>query len=122
MRTNLRRRKMDRKIVLLVCVFVFGIAGLSLAADAGKEKASSTTIKGAVNKPVAVGNTICPVSGEQIDEMTKATYVYEGKIYNFCCPKCIDTFKKDPQKYIKKIEQQKADATKAQPMDMQHHH
>ncbi len=54
-----------------------------------------------------VGNTVCPVSGEKIDEKMKATYEYEGKIYNFCCPSCVDEFKKDPQKYIKKIKQEK---------------
>ncbi len=136
-----RRRKMDRKIVLLVCVFVLGISGLAFAATCGsgcddnsghqqlaqantakQEPAKGASQAAAVNKPVDVGNTICPVSGEMVDAMEKATYVYEGKIYNFCCPSCIDTFKKDPQKYIKKIEQQKAAATKAQPMDMQHHH
>lgn len=52
------------------------------------------------------GNKICPVSGEKIDEKTKAAYEYKGKIYNFCCPACIDEFKKDPEKYIKKIEEQ----------------
>jgi len=36
----------------------------------------------------------------------KATYEYEGKIYNFCCPMCIDEFKKDPQKYIKKVNEE----------------
>jgi len=57
-------------------------------------------------KAVDVGNTICPVTGDKIDEKTKATYEYKGKIYNFCCPMCIDTFKKDPQKYIKKVEEE----------------
>jgi len=52
------------------------------------------------------GNRVCPVSGEKIDEETKATYEYEGKIYNFCCPMCIDEFKKDPQKYINKVEEE----------------
>ena len=131
---------MVRKIVLLVCVFVFGISGLAFAAMCGsgcsensghqqlaqakhdKHQTTTAATNEEVSKPEDAGNTICPVSGEQIDEIAKATYVYEGKIYNFCCPSCIDTFKKDPQKYIKKIEQEKADATKAQPMDMQHHH
>lgn len=55
-----------------------------------------------------VGNTICPVTGEKIDAKTKVTYEYQGKIYNFCCPMCTDKFKKDPDKYIKKIEEGKA--------------
>ena len=56
---------------------------------------------------VNVGNKICPVLGEKIDEGLKATYEYKGKIYNFCCAMCIEEFKKDPEKYIKKIEIEK---------------
>lgn len=61
---------------------------------------------GLSEQAVNVGNKICPVSGEKIDERFKATYEYEGKIYNFCCTSCIEEFKKDPQKYIEKIEEQ----------------
>ena len=50
-----------------------------------------------------IGNKVCPVMGEKIDEKTKVTYEYKGKIYNFCCAACIDEFKKDPQKYIEKV-------------------
>lgn len=49
---------------------------------------------------IEVDNTICPVSGEEIDEETKVTYEYKGKTYNFCCEACVEEFKKDPQKYI----------------------
>jgi len=61
---------------------------------------------GTSDKAVNVGNTICPATGEKIDEKTKATYEYERKIYNFCCSACIDEFKKDPNKYIKKVEEE----------------
>jgi YHS domain-containing protein len=73
---------------------------------------SEETKKAGTSKPVGVGNKICPVSGEKIDEKTKATYEYRGKIYNFCCSMCIDEFKKDPQKYIKKIEEETPSAVK----------
>ncbi len=73
---------------------------MQMPTDEQKQAAASGTSKGTVN----VGNKICPVSGEKINEETKATYEYEGKVYNFCCPMCIDEFKKDPQKYIKKVE------------------
>ena len=52
-------------------------------------------------------NKVCSVSGEKIDERTKVTYQYEGKTYNFCCGNCVEEFKKDPEKYIKKIEEEK---------------
>jgi YHS domain-containing protein len=57
------------------------------------------------------GNKICPVSGEKISDVSEsgmmpATYEYQGKIYNFCCTGCIDEFKKDPGKYVVKVEEE----------------
>jgi len=67
---------------------------------AGNKDASKTA--GNKSEAVNVGNTICPVTGEKIDEAKKVTYEYKGKAYNFCCPGCPDEFKKDPERYIKK--------------------
>ncbi len=109
---------MKRALLIIAAVlFILGISKLSFAMMCGEhgghktiaqtetgtqtqtEKATEAVPKEAVN----VGNKICPVSGEKIVEKMKAAYEYEGKIYNFCCPMCIDEFKKDPQKYIKKV-------------------
>lgn len=68
------------------------------AADSGGQSTSE--------KAVDAGNKICPVTGVKINEKIKATVEYEGKIYNFCCAMCIDEFKKDPQKYIKIVEEE----------------
>jgi|GEM_PF-1894231 len=78
---------MFRKIVFSLCVgiFFFGVIGLSYG-------------------QVEAGNKICPVSGEKIEEEMKATYEYNGKIYNFCCASCVKEFRKDPDKYIKKVD------------------
>jgi len=90
----------------------FFIVVLSILILAGNQAAqaqnapSDAKATGEVSKPQDVGNRICPVTGEKIDENTKTTYEYEGKIYNFCCSMCIDTFKADPQKYIKKVEEE----------------
>ena len=54
-----------------------------------------------------VGNKICPVTGEKIPANSNITYEYKGKIYHFCCAGCPEEFKKDPEKYIKKIEEEK---------------
>lgn len=109
-------------ILLSSAIFVFGASKLSFAmmcgghsqhqqtaqAESGELKhgeheATTETTKQAVN----AGNKICPVSGEKIGEgMEAVTYEYEGKTYNFCCAMCIDEFKKDPQKYIKKVEEE----------------
>lgn len=50
------------------------------------------------DKPI---NTVCPVSGEEID--SKITYTYNGKTYGLCCNKCLKKFKAEPEKYISRM-------------------
>jgi len=126
---------MLRKLTLLLIsgVFVFGMSKLSFAmmcaehsshqqiAQAGLgEQAAGVTGQAAQKEAVNVGNKICPVTGEKIDEKTKVTYEYQGKIYNFCCPGCPDEFKKDPEKYIKKVEQELQSESKDQAGHKEH--
>ena len=62
---------------------------------------------GAQAAAVEVGHTVCPVSGEVIGGMGPAVrFEYDGKIYNFCCSGCVEIFKKDPEKYVKLVEEQ----------------
>jgi YHS domain-containing protein len=77
-----------------------------MASTAGGEKQAENMAPPVSGAAVDAGNKICPVSNEKITDKLKATYEYEGRIYNFCCPVCIEEFKKDPQKYIKKIEEE----------------
>ena len=68
--------------------------------DSMKGKAESSAIE--------VGNEICPVTGLEIETMgDPVKYEHEGKIYNFCCEMCVKSFKEDPEKYIKIIEESK---------------
>ena len=110
-------------VILIIGIFIFGM-NISFAMMCGSEGEHSSqkyseqahtehehgvteTSKEPVSaEAINVGNKICPVSGEKIEEKTKTTYEYEGKIYNFCCASCIDKFKKDSGKYIKKVEQE----------------
>lgn len=75
--------------------------GMSCCAEGSHEEHGEMS----QTKSIAVdaGNKICPVLGEKIDEAVKVTYEYEGKIYNFCCAACVEEFKKEPQKYIDKV-------------------
>ncbi|MFZ0944964.1 MAG: YHS domain-containing protein [Syntrophobacteraceae bacterium] len=50
----------------------------------------------------AAAHSKCPVLGNKIDE--KVFVDYQGKRIYFCCAGCIDEFKKDPEKYLKKME------------------
>ncbi len=48
----------------------------------------------------------CAVSGEKIKKSeAKGTYEYKGETYYFCCDNCIESFKKDPEKYIQQKSQ-----------------
>lgn len=48
--------------------------------------------------------TKCPVMNYGINKKLYADY--NGKRVYFCCPSCPDEFKKDPEAYIKKMEEQ----------------
>ncbi|MBP7216905.1 MAG: YHS domain-containing protein [Candidatus Omnitrophica bacterium] len=115
------------KIILVLTIGVLMLLGLGSAVCAAKyEKASESqepaqTYTEQNIEPVGeakeekddteafnVGNKICPVSGEKVGQagMEPVTFEYEGKIFNFCCAACIDEFKKDPSKYIQKVEEE----------------
>lgn len=47
--------------------------------------------------------TICPIMGGEINKEIYADY--KGKRVYFCCEACPDTFMKDPEKYIKQMEE-----------------
>ena len=56
-----------------------------------------------------MGNKICPISGEEIGEMGESTIVeYNGKKIKLCCPDCVEAFNKDPEVYVKMLEEKMA--------------
>ncbi len=56
--------------------------------------------------------TKCVVSDEALGEMGDPVVLnYEGREVKFCCESCIKKFKKDPAKYLKKLDEQTAGAT-----------
>jgi YHS domain-containing protein len=69
------------------------------------EKYLKKPAKPAVKKTVSA---ICPVMGTKIPDVTKApggSTVYKGKTYYFCCPQCKPMFLKNPEKYIKQMQE-----------------
>ena len=97
-------RKFMYLTILGLAVFASAVFAMSCGADMSHKEHGK--MPQAESIAVDIGNKICPVSGEKINETVKATYEYEGKIYNFCCPMCVDEFKKKPQKYIDKVNQE----------------
>ncbi len=48
----------------------------------------------------------CVVSGEGLDEMGEPVAIlYDGVEVQFCCPNCIQEFRKDPNRYIGILEE-----------------
>ena len=48
--------------------------------------------------------TVCPVLGGNIDKNVYADY--QGKRIYFCCLGCDTEFKKDPEKFLKKLKEE----------------
>src|SRR6185312_9382858 len=48
------------------------------------------------------GSDIDPVCGMKVDPAAAAGhYIYQGKTYYFCSISCLDTFKADPERFLK---------------------
>jgi YHS domain-containing protein len=55
----------------------------------------------------------CVVSDEKLGEMGKPyVFTHEGREIKLCCKSCLKDFKKDPAKYMKKLEAAEAKAKK----------
>ena len=64
-------------------------------------------------QPIPDKMTTCPVSGDKLGEMGKPyVFKHEGREVQLCCKDCLKDFKKDPAKYIKKLEKAEAKAKK----------
>ena len=56
----------------------------------------------AVTQAAGIVQKTCPIMGGAIN---KNIYVdYNGRRVYFCCKMCVATFKKDPQKYVTKVD------------------
>ena len=88
------------------------IVGVLLAAFCAAPLAGLAADKKPKLKPYTL--KFCIVTGEKLGEMGDPfVYEYEGREIKFCCKGCVKDFKKEPAKYIKKIEEAEAKAKKA---------
>ena len=100
-------------VILGLAVFTLIGSGLAFAmschgtsdSETGHSHKAQDTDTSVKSEIIDVGNKICPVTGEKVDETARITYKYEDKIYNFCCAECIKEFKKEPETYIKKFDE-----------------
>ncbi len=103
----------------LVAVAGIALMGLGYSAVAGTETSKmgmgcdmcSAPVAVATSAPststapakVDVHNTKCIVRTDD-DVEGDGTVEYQGKVYHICCPSCIKSFNKDPEKYVKAFE------------------
>lgn len=92
----------------LVGLVVLWMSNLAIAMMCDMGSKGEAIAQPAAEEVVNADNKICPVSGEHIKEGEAIKFEYEGKAYNLCCKMCEKDFKKDPKKYIEKIEAQEA--------------
>jgi YHS domain-containing protein/copper chaperone CopZ len=93
---------MKTKIIILTISMLLVFSKFGFSIDEHNISEGSQLIK--------VGNKLCPVSGMKIGDMGPAVeFEYNGKIYNFCCAGCIDTFKSDPEKYENLVKERMQD-------------
>ena len=95
-------------VTLFVVLFVAGLAFSQCAGCQTHDHASSDVSHEAVRSDAeededeGVAQTQCPVMGGEINKEFYADH--DGKRVYFCCQGCVETFKKDPEKYLEKME------------------
>ena len=113
-----------RKNGQLISIVAVAFAVSLLLAGCGESQKSATSpaaettpaaeaVKAAAESPKSAGERVkaatslvqltCPVMGGQIDK--GIFFDYEGQRIYFCCSGCVETFKKDPEKYLKRLEE-----------------
>jgi YHS domain-containing protein len=91
-----RIKRSNREKLLDITAKLLAIMGLLFVLSLGNTWAAA--------EAVSAGNAYCPVSGDKVDP--KVTSSHGGKEYAFCCKMCIKDFKKDPEKYIARMQTQ----------------
>ena len=101
---------------------LFALGGVTFAADA-KEKQTEEQ----KNKPYPLA--VCLVSDEKLGDMGEPQVIqYKGREIKFCCDDCEKDFRKEPQKFLAKLDKAaKSSATKpttqkSAPKDEGHKH
>jgi hypothetical protein len=94
-------RKTNMKKTLLTIATLALLAGAPALVSAADTNAPASSAKADV-KPYPLKT--CIVSGDKLGEMGKPpVFIYKGQEMKFCCKDCVKDFKKDPEKWIKKM-------------------
>jgi YHS domain-containing protein len=95
--------------ILLVAVLAAAVAWGVLAAGCKSEPPGGGkpgAAPAAAPAKAEIAQKLCPVTGELINRNIFVDY--DGRRVYFCCDMCPPQFKKDPEKYLKKLDEQMA--------------
>ena len=94
------------KRLILIATLVLGVMTIGVYISAEEHPAGNRPEggHGVEEHQKSKLQTTCPVMGGKVDRKYYADH--DGKRVYFCCSMCVDEFKKDPAKYIKKLEDQ----------------
>lgn len=99
-------RNIFASVLALLLLVTFSVSAQEKKADHSthkKEVAKEAKVeKQSGSETAKVVNTVCPVSGEELED-NEHTIKHEGKTYAVCCKKCLAKIEKDPEKYISRL-------------------
>lgn len=94
---------------LLIATLFTGLTSLVVhAADKAPAPNSSSASSAKDEKAKPYPLNFCVVSDEKFEgsDMKPVEMVYEGQTMKFCCKSCVKDFKKDPKKYLTKLDEE----------------
>ena len=102
-RANAQTNENNKMKTINVIVGAFALAA-SLASTLAVDKAAKND-----SNSNTYPMTICIVSGEKLGGDMGDPYVFkqDGREVRLCCKSCLKDFKKDPAKYLKKLDEAK---------------
>lgn len=92
-------------LLILISLITFAYTDFANAAIIPQEKTNKTKTESKADTDKSSDKKesdklICIVTKEEADPALSMEY--KGKVYHFCCKKCVKKFKENPEKYIKK--------------------
>lgn len=94
-------------MILLAAATMLAAGSSSIRAE--ENKGPNSTEKSADKKAKAYPLEKCIVTDEKLGEHGKPyVFTHEGQEIKLCCKDCLKDFKKEPAKYMKKLETPKA--------------
>lgn len=89
-----------KKLVAALSASLTIASASALIADTPQAYAAERKPGAEKSEPITVKDLVCGMDVETKD--AKFVYEYKGKKYYFCMKSDMESFKKDPEKYIKK--------------------